>query len=88
MKTCPICKGTRKVSAFVERIVRSKSGLEEVWCFTCDGAGKVPDNYEELVAKGKRLRDDREARGISLREEARRLGISVVELSRRERGKE
>lgn len=86
--TCPHCDGKRRIYAFINTGEDWRAHRNEyVYCFTCNGAGKVPRTMAQRIERGARLRAARIARGLSLLEAAKRLGVSAEELSAMERGR-
>lgn len=83
---CPTCNGKKRVGGIGCGPNGCKPFIMD--CYTCDGAGVMPEEYETKRAAGEAMRQDRIARRLGLSAEAKRLGITPYELSRKERGLE
>lgn len=82
MTTCPICEGSGRKLAFINRgpDIRTHS-LEEIPCTLCNGAGSLTNEQLRRVEIGNAMRAERVAQGKSLLEASRELGCSPAELS-------
>lgn len=87
MQTCPTCRGTRVVEAFVEAIDSSCSGYRQINCSTCKGEGEISEEQAARILNGKKLREMRHSAGRIMRETAERNNISVTDVSSIEFGR-
>jgi hypothetical protein len=91
--TCQSCDGSGSGVAFVDYGPprEHESGLHEIPCPTCEGAGSFTlaehTRRLSLRAEGARLRAFRVRMGESLRTASARMRVSVTEWSAWERGK-
>lgn len=91
--TCQSCSGTGSGLAFVDYGPprEHESGLQEIPCPTCEGAGSFTlaehTHRLSMLAEGARLRAFRVRMGESLRTASVRMGVSASEFSAWERGK-
>lgn len=83
---CTLCYGSGEIFAHVLTRNPKTHGFQMIKCDRCNGSGVITQEQVALIARGKKLREDRKKCGLTLRQEAKRLGISVVELSELERG--
>lgn len=85
MMICPDCKGSKKLTAFVDG--PDFNGLAQIDCLRCKGAGEVNPDTERWMKIGGTHRTWRVAQHESLMECATRLGIGPAELSGMENGR-
>lgn len=80
---CPICEGSGKNLAFVNRGPDiSTHSLDEIPCTLCRGAGSLSNEQMRRREIGKAMRNERVAKQKSLLEAACELGCTPAELSR------
>ena len=81
---CWDCDGTGilQMLAFEKKKV---AGIE-IECERCDGSGKVPQDMERWVERGKKLKEKRIGMRINLHKFAEQLQCLPIDLSKAERG--
>lgn len=76
MKRCPDCLGSR----LEQNPLRA--------CSRCNGTGVITSEQAKLIAEGRALQADREARGLTEQAEAARRRLPLWSYTAMERGRE
>lgn len=82
---CPDCGGNKKIYGYAKPI-KGSCKPRMVNCFRCKGNGEVPNEMNEWIKEGQKVKDFRLLKNMTLREYAKKAAMTVYDLSQAENG--